>query len=816
MPELLNLMAAGEEFATPDGTNDADFAEEDHPAEIADPEMPPTYGTNNRELPDQLKDALSALVRKFGMRDAFDRRIEVLMDRCLRFYDDGVQHFYPNYGTGVYQIGTAGAIIDLGEGREMECPEYMGAYNIFRTARRVIDAVLTQNPPPVDFEPIRPGSPEDIEAAETAEGYRHFFESNNDFPQTQQQITRMMELSGRVVSWTLTSRNKQRWGENDAGEPRQMETCEIFGTLESKVPIACDSFQEMLYCYLFKDPDVLVAKAANSWIRGKITAGEPGIGESEYERYARLGVRQARKGYALTGDLFAHLVTEMHGWLRPAAFEDGCCDKPFLQMPDDPTPEATAEKEGEQPTLRDKLRQLFPEGAHLKYLGKEYSEAWAEAMDDAIDIGFPTERDGFTGGALMEPGKVIQDTFNDYKNAERENYENGWPVTYFKGSMQDFDAIANQRSKPHSFVLVKEGNPLQAMDGNQFYTEEGFDVPASFVEAMDALKQLLKEVIGALDALQGSSKADQTATGQAIDRTQATGVLGPAWSNVQRMAAGIFGKAALLASKNPDHAKSIPVVGKDGKNVTVHMEKLQKGRFRCKPAADSSFPESTAALRQNLTNLVTMAAKSPIGAALFESPDNWEEILRLNGNPNLVLTPAIAYKKQTRELEVLLQEPPKDNSAAVAAYNVQHAKETLTALGQGMPAPPYAPPPAQLPSLMPEADDYHKWESAKCQEYLSSEDCWIRQNIGTPDEVMRSQMGILNVRLHKGVHDQFLAQAAAAAAMAPKPPSESINFKDEGPAGQAAMNKQAGIQAAPEAPGQVQQNAAPPGPGGTA
>src|SRR5580692_6741430 len=119
-----------------------DLNEEEHPEAIADPSEPPTYGQNNRDLPKQLKDALDGLVKTFSLRDMYDRRIEVLMDRILRFYDDGVQHVYPNFGTGVYQIGVSGGYVDLGNGRQLECPEYMGAYNIFRRDRRTLHSVL--------------------------------------------------------------------------------------------------------------------------------------------------------------------------------------------------------------------------------------------------------------------------------------------------------------------------------------------------------------------------------------------------------------------------------------------------------------------------------------------------------------------------------------------------------------------------------------------------------------------------------------------------------------------------------------------------
>ena len=199
---------------------------------------PPSFGTKNRKLPDQLKDILTAIVKDFQNEELYDRRIEDLQDRAMRFYDDGVQHFYPNYATGVYQIGSAGASVNVGNG-DQECSQYLGAYNIFRARRRTIDSVLTQNPPGVDFQPDKPNRGEDLEASETAEGYWELFQQKNDIPDIQQSVTRFFELSGRVVTRTFQLADRQKWGLNDKGQPRTMETVRIYGTLESTVPIIC-------------------------------------------------------------------------------------------------------------------------------------------------------------------------------------------------------------------------------------------------------------------------------------------------------------------------------------------------------------------------------------------------------------------------------------------------------------------------------------------------------------------------------------------------------------------------------------------------
>lgn len=808
---------------------DGDYADEVSPDSVPQQDDPPTYGENNRDLPKDLTDKLEALVRKLQDQEMYDRRVEVLIDRILRFYYDGIQHVYPNWSTGVYQVGTAGGYVDIGNGQNVQCPMFMGTYNYFRAEWQSLDGVLTQNPPGIGFAPDKQDA-ESIEASETAEGFWEMFdqaEKGGQVKRLQKRASYLMGMSGRVVAWTKTVKSRSRFGLNDEDEPRSMETADMYGTMESKCPIVCPCWQQAPYMFLFDDKNHLALKAENEWIRTKITPGEPSIGESDWNRFARIGVKQAKKGFFLTGLALNYLTTELNGFLRPEVFQDGLFDEAYAGAR-----ESDAREDGKAFTYRDKFLQMFPDGCHVKWVGKTYSESWNECPDDAIDVVFPMERDGMTGGALMEPMKVVQDVINDYLNAKRENYETGWSVTYFRGSDEDYQTISDQRSRPNDYILLKEGPPDQEIGKQIVYREPPTAPPEGFDEAIDQMVGPIAQFLtGALPALQGDAKASQTASGQAMDRSQAMGRLGPAWGYMQILFAGIAEKAARLASKNPDHGTEIAIVGKDGGKITVKMERLKKGKFHAH-VSDSSFPETTAAKRANLADLIKMAASSPVGQTLFQSPDNWEEFLELNGNPDLVLIPAVAFKKQTRELEVLLQEAPIiPTPEMIQQAALQHAEQEIQAeqqaAQQGMPyqATPFQPPQPQ-PSLMPEADDYHQWESAKCQEYLSSEDCWLRMNVAQPDEGMapeqaleQAKLGIQNVRLHKAVHDQFLQQQQMAQAQmqqAAKPPSESISFKDEDSAGKQAMNAQAGIkEAAPEAQSSVAKKAASPGTKGT-
>jgi hypothetical protein len=683
--------------------------------------------------------------------------------------------------------------------------------------------VLTQSPPGIVFEPDHPERSEDIEAAETAEGYRHLFDQANDVADIQQAITRFFELSGRVVAWTHTAVNQQKWGMNEQGEPRQMETCEVFGTLESVVPILARDQDCAIYAGIFKDIHNLRARRENPWLKQdggswKMSGGESAPGESEWKKYARLAVRQSRKGSAVLSATVANLLTEMHFWMRPDAFEHAKCENVYTgpsawdEEAEDYVRQPFLNEDGQPGTVGEFLSQLFPEGVHVKFVGKAYSESWPESMDDALDIVMSEKRDSLTGGALMEPMAVVQDGFNDFKNAERENYEKGWPMTHFKGDGEDYDVIIKQQSKPKQFNLIKNAGGPDVPLQNYFFSEPPMDVPESFQACMEEYRgPLSQDITGASPALEGiAGPHDETASQRAMDKAQSVGILGPTWSRVQKTFAGIYKKAALCASKNPDHAKEITVAVGENQTATIRLERLTRGKFHCKPDTDSSFPDSTASQRANLDSTLPLIMPTPIGAEILSSPDNWEEMFRIKGMSDFIVVPAMAFRKQQRELEILLSESPVDNSEAVQQYQVQHAAQALAAAQAGLPPPPFSPPPSELPSIMPKKRDYHNWELAKCREYLSSDMAWRVEVEGIeksessgpvapppPDLAAYStNPHIRNVELHADWHEKMIQ-------MFPQPGSATMTP----PAAKGAPpNPQA-----PQAAQQVQSATQPPG-----
>lgn len=792
--------------------NDGTEAVEEHPEEIDGPDEPPTYGERNKFLPDQLKTAIKNAMTYVGQRELYDRRREVMRNRRNSFYRRGWQHIYENRQTGTFSLGVAGEAVSTGSGGTVECPQYIGDYNVFRPTELVIESVLTQNPPGIDFRP-KTQDTEDLEAASTAEIYREFFDRCNDSKGIQLQIVQSLCESGRTVLSVATEADSQRWGMNDQGEAKQAEVAKVWTTLQSRVyPMTAKEQCDLDAVLLYDDPTVNSAKIQYPHIKKKIKGVSAGIGENAYERIARLGVLQGTRRYAQVGDALTHLTTRVHGYLRPSNFEDDKYQDPYeLFIGDDEhdippdEPEDNENEDGSPFTVQDKLNQLFPSGVHCVFIGQEYAEAWDETMDDAITIGFPYEGDGMSREAMMDDAVVIQDFFNDIMNSLREAQDMGWPRTYISAEEEEFDAIQDQRSEPYAFSLKKAraGQPLE----NDFFREPDLVLPDSLVKLMEYLSgPFLQFVMGTPPALFGGGMEDQkTASGYATARAQAMGTKGIPWATVQQMMATMYYQAALKASKNPDHAEQILVPTKGG-TQTLKLERLTKGNFGAYPDEDSSFPESTSAKRALLQQLLTLAATNPqVGAQILGDVYNWEIITQIFGFKEIQLMEAESAKKQMREIEELLNgspipPSPEEMQAFEAQQQLeltQHASAALMAQQQGQPAPPAPQPPKMImldegqeypeallkPSIEVEDLDFHQWEGPCGQDWLSTEACWRELNVGRPGADGQPQpniAGVENVKLHVKEHLQRAAvmmqaqQAAAPQGAAPTPPKPAI------------------------------------------
>lgn len=770
------------ETTTDQSENTGALTVQDQPAAVEPTYFNELYGDRLEKLPEQLVLALKAVVMEFQQQEKFPRRREVMRDRRNRFYERGVQHLYET-SQGVLTPMVPGQVYNGANGRG-QSPTYIDDYNIFLPYERIILSVLTQNSPGIAFRPSNPQAEADCEAANVAENYTKLFDRANDVKGLQVEQIRYMCLSGRTVSWTRTEADAQMFGFNDDGTPKRQEVTTFFGTLESKVPIMAKSQKDCLYCILYDDPDVRQAKAQYPGegadgipFAKSIQAGGVGLGESEYERTARLGILQGTRSQAQQGDSFSHVVTRMRCFLRPAAFSGEKFEEPFTEA-DDSMLQENEDGTKSVPTVKEILAQIYPDGCLVTFVGDTYVGSETISMDDSIDIAFPYKGDGMSRQAVMDLFVVIQDTFNDVTNGLRQASDVGWPSTWVDGEDQDIDAITNQKADPYA-IRVRKARKDLAMAAS-FFREPDLVLPDSLMRWIENVSGPLAQLMLATPpVLFGAGDSDsKTASGTAQLRAQAMGQLGLIWGMIQRQWARIRFQAALLAGKNPDYAEEV-VVATGDQSAPIQMAKLLKGKFGAYPDEDSSFPETTTQKRQNLNVLLQIAAQSPeFGMQLMSSPDNWKAIADLQGFAEIVIPEADSRDKQLLEIEELLQQTPIPPSpeqleAAMQAHASEAVAGAALSAQTGQPAPevPDFDPLSMLKASVPVDElDYHEWEFAKCKQWLSSDACRRQLAIRSEQYPAGNKMGVLNVKLHALEHQKFIQnQAMQAQALLPPP-----------------------------------------------
>ena len=750
------------------------------------------YGDNNTDLPLELQNALLCLVQEAQRQDLYQRRIEVMRDRRNRFYERGIQHIYEDSRGGVFVQASPGAVVPDGAGGELQCGQYLGDYNIFGRSLWIVVAKLTENPVGVDFQPDSGDNSVDLQASEAAEAYRLLYDRRNDVKELATAIVRMFGLSGRVVLWTRTMADKHRWGTDEQGAPRRMQTSSVYGTLETKVPILAKTLQECPYCIISEDPHLFVAKMEHPEFAEKICEkGDDGIADTQFERLARIGALQgAASAFQLT-DTYQFYVERKYAFFRPSMFMDKSLDSLYFDERHADDPEGW--------TLRDALREAFPDGCQAIFIGSQYVGSRNVSMDDELAVGFPFYGEGMSRKAYMDDAVQIQDDFNDDMNNYHEVKVVGWPSTWMNEDVADMAAINDQDAAPYCFRALKSRPPRDAKMEDQFFREPNPEIPASFMQSTEYMAtQLLQFILAIPSAVQGAGMPDQkTASGYNAALQQALGQLGIHWGAVQGLMSTVYRQAALAAARDDHEQKTIVIPSVKG-SVTLNLADLGKGHFLAHPDIDSGYPESTVQKRATLATILDFAMKDPVIAqAVFQSPDTWDFIFRTFGVTEIKIMEAVVRRKQLAEIELLvMQSPARASPEELEAAEAEHAANTMVATGTGAPPPdPFNP--AALPqhsSIQPDPLDYHDWEFEECREKLSDWS-WVQQQINAGN-----QAGIDNLRLHAMEHQAYVQAAAAAQASAQMAQAAASAPQKPGGAGKPAGKQEPPQPAGPQEP----------------
>ncbi|HVB35360.1 MAG TPA: hypothetical protein VNJ52_13450 [Patescibacteria group bacterium] len=544
--------------------------------------------------------------------------------------------------------------------------------------------------------------------------------------------------------------------------PNGQEVVTMVGALELKTPPWASEQRE--YPYLQWNMETHLARLRAAYPHAADKIGPPVVpdGSQQYERLARLSQSQGGP-FTQGGDINQNLITYQRTWMRPWAF--------YL----------VADKQ-----KRERLIELFPEGCYVAFAGDAYLESRNESMDDHWRVMHALPGDGSSTGrpALGDSLISVQERFNTLTNLQMETYDFGVPPIYVDPEAIDVEATQYQTAEPGAVYPARPrpGMPL----GASFFTPPPAQVPPDLVEhAQELMGPIAQFLTGAFPALFGGSMEGQkTASGYAMARDQAMGRLGLVWRRMRQFQADMMMLAVDCFRKNRSTDVEIPLMGAaaDFESKWIRLADL-KGNILSRPESDDQFPTLWNQKRGVLLQLMSM--KDPSIEQTLAMPENLALVKQLLGLPNLQIPGEAARAKQMREIVLLLESQP------VAQID--------PATGQTI----------FLPSLVPDKfADNHQVELETAKHWLTS-DAGQLAKVNNPE-------GWANVRAHAMLHEEFMKEqmaeqnAAGAAAKAgpvakaqpeePRP-SESINFKDLPPEGQAQMAAQAGIHLPPQGGG---------------
>lgn len=705
---------------------------------MADEEVQQPEQTEQPDEKDPLADevltgSIKELAKHFINLDKWVRRSEVIECRRQRFYLRNDQYIYWKSDSVGFIPATGGSTVVAGD-TAVNLPRYTDVYNIYTPFGESLIATLTQNPPGVNWQAIDPSKPADLIGQQTAEKYQQKIEADNDRKNLQAEVSRLFYTDGRTVLFTRSSKEGDR------------EIITAHGVLETKVvPLTAKKLENLVALYISEDIDIYEAKGEYPDQAKEIKKGTAALGESAYERIARLGVLQGTRLLMQAGDAFDHLVTRHHVFLRPSTYEK-------------------AEEAEEQ------LKEEFPDGIHAVFCGDTLCEIENLSMDDCISIGFPTPGDGMSRPSMGKRVIPVQDVFNDELNLWHEAHDYCVPTTFYWSETAETDAINLMISQPGNLVPISALPPGATSMAEAFYEAALEAVPSTLPALIEFLQGPFAQFLtGAFPALFGGDTGkNDTAKGIAIQRDQAMGRMGIPWAALQELFASAYRQAVKFAVKNNEGGEfTYTTTDRGGNQIgeTLKVSDLAVGHYTCVPDTDSTFPETTSAKRVMIQTLLTAAERNPVIADVMSQPKNMELAHEIIGLPELDVPSASADVKQTIEIGLLLREspiPPGPMDVALASQQNPEFAQSMLAwkqqveglMANGAPPNTLPRPPIPIemykPSIQVDPDfDFHPYEYQTVKDWLSSEACRKEQLAG-------NVKGIQNVRLHGLQHKKIM------------------------------------------------------------
>jgi hypothetical protein len=781
-----------------------DLAEKYSAGELSAVEGQPlkeSYGNNESEttlIPKKYQSIFAELCRKVAIRDQFARIEEVKKAAEQRFYWRGMFDVCWNEQENIWEQPSLMSGLGPLNSQEGDAGDISLHYpiNIYQQYGRGHITVVSE-PWKIRMEAKKVDAPNALRVSSAADTMREKIEAQNYIKDFRMNAARLSWTDGRVSFYSRWVTDGARFGyEDEAHDEEAMEgvgegnpppgkkprianggeLIEAYGVLECKVPINMRHSSQFMFRQLAFEIDITSAKSMYPWIAKRITAGQPGPGEYNFDRTTRIATTQGIKLLTQSGDTVAQLPTWQRTWFRPSFF-------------------AEIDNEIDRRWFEDN----YPDGALVEFVGETYCCSRNESMDDHWTDVHPLPGDGQATPSCGYIIMSVQDALNDLTDLKMERAMKSIPAIWCdKNSGINLQAISKQKAGPgaHYSIELQPGQSAQ----NAFFEEQAPQAPADEVAMYEAIFSTIPQSLTGLypAAIGESDPSNSTLGGIKLLQAASKGQSGLAWSAFREGYAKsmlqLIRIGAYFRASEADEEGKIRVDDK-----LVDLEDLRDGNWACVPDGDESYPNTHSERKEALQEVLQL----PFAAPLMAMPKNMALAKDVLGLQDLEVPGADSEEKQMSEIKQMLEEPPIPNMQAVQALQ----QATAAAAISGQAPPPQPPPEAMLQSSVdidPEVDDSTA-EYTVCKNWMNS---------ATGQQAKRDNAeGYLNVRLHMLAHKAQMQKEQQAAqqqqqeafaateqakqlAKVPKPaksPSETINFSDLGPSGKLQVGAQAGL-----------------------
>lgn len=765
------------------------------------------------QLTDAEKEQIKWLNGRAARRDYPARLNEVVNAWEAALFFRGYQFLIPERGGGWRIPGES-----TGYGASMQMDLALLPTNIYSAYAQILIAALTRAVPPVRFEPQEADNDAAITAAESAEKFVKVIERNNPLMKIQTDASRYLYTDGRFCYYSRFVKDGQRFGweeddepdnlvpeneppdgmeaspeqapeptpeatgEDQAGTPEQptegeqapqlpkkrtprgQEVRSAHGKLEVKLtPMSANDQCDVDSLQYETEISVGRAKGRFTWVADDIKSDSTGVTEGEIAKLARQNVKLGMQSSYVTSDSIAQDVTIQMNWHRPSQI-----------------------MEVQNKQVRDSLLKKFPDGLMNVYAGQVFCYARNQGMDDCWSLGQAFSGDGQNRNALGTSELPVQKRVNNWLDLANDFFIRGVPKKWMDNKVFDVETIKQQTNVPGDI------GPFKMPGGNRTVQDLIFVEPAIVIP--EALFQFIQNYIGELSqlltggypALAGMEESgNPTAKGKQVQRDQALGRLAQTWHSIQDAEATSMRQLVRWGAKCRDKSINEKIAG--GETVRLEVNDL-KGNILCYPEADTSFPETHADKEAKLDEILEMAQKNEEMQSVLYNPANLTEIQEIKGLTDLYIPQVAAYEKQLGEFEILLASQPMDNPQIVQATETADAM-----IGKGVDPQHFAQAQQEAAQLPPQVSSVpvKPWNDHDSEAFACLK--WLNSPAGRKAE-KNNPGGHQNVELHMQEHETEGAKKKAAAQ---QKVSQSINFKDMPPDGQAAMAAEVGIQLNP-------------------